>query len=151
MKQLSTLLLMLVLGATKYSIAPASALAAGYSPIKATIVVIIGAWIGAISFFLLGKRLMKGLSKIGSAPKKPKKRFTKKNRFIVYFKNRFGIIGLAALCPLISIPVSAIICSKYHSKNKMVIPIYMVVLAIETPLLTYFSEPVIQFFKNVFS
>lgn len=52
--------------------------------------------------------------------------FSKRNRFIVGFRSKFGLLGIVALSPVIlSIPIGAFLLNKYYSKHKMAKP-YMV-------------------------
>jgi hypothetical protein len=52
--------------------------------------------------------------------------FSKRNRRIVSFKTKFGLLGIVALSPVIlSIPIGAFLLNKYYSKHKMAKP-YMV-------------------------
>ncbi len=52
--------------------------------------------------------------------------FSKRNRFIVYFRSKFGLPGIIILSPVIlSIPIGAFLLNKYYSKHKLARP-YMV-------------------------
>ena len=52
--------------------------------------------------------------------------FSKRNRLIVSFRSKFGLLGIVALSPVIlSIPIGAFLLNKYYSKHKMARP-YMV-------------------------
>ncbi len=52
--------------------------------------------------------------------------FSKRNRYIVKFRAKFGLPGIIILSPVIlSIPVGAFLLNKYYSKNKLARP-YMV-------------------------
>lgn len=73
---------------------------------------------GAMVFFFLGKSI---LSLFKS--KKEKKVFTKQNRRTVNIKNRFGLIGMASLMGIISVPAAVILVAKYYGKHKAVIPV----------------------------
>jgi hypothetical protein len=49
--------------------------------------------------------------------------FSKRNRLIVSFRARFGLLGIVALSPVIlSIPIGAFLLNKYYSKHKMAKP-----------------------------
>ena len=54
---------------------------------------------------------------------KPKKVFTKQNRRTVRIKNRFGLVGMASLMGIISVPAAVILVAKYFGKHKAVIPV----------------------------
>lgn len=52
--------------------------------------------------------------------------FSRRNRLIVAFRTKFGLLGIVALSPVIlSIPIGAFLLNKYYSKHKMARP-YMV-------------------------
>jgi hypothetical protein len=52
--------------------------------------------------------------------------FSRRNRIIVSFRAKFGLLGIVALSPVIlSIPIGAFLLNKYYSKHKMAKP-YMV-------------------------
>ncbi len=57
---------------------------------------------------------------------KSKKVFSRKSRFIVNFRNRFGLWGILIASPIVlSIPVGAYLLNRYYSNHKFVYP-YMV-------------------------
>jgi len=58
-------------------------------------------------------------------PKKKKKKvFTRGNRRFIKIKNKYGLVGIAALTPvLISIPLGCFLASRYYAKNKFTLPI----------------------------
>ena len=45
-----------------------------------------------------------------------KKIFTKRNRFIVNIMNKYGLMGIAAIAPLLSIPLAAFIAGRVNDK-----------------------------------
>ena len=52
--------------------------------------------------------------------------FSKRNRLIVSFRSKFGLLGIVVLSPVIlSIPLGAFLLNKYYSNHKMAKP-YMV-------------------------
>lgn len=90
----------------------------------------IGGSIGTVGFYLLGKqviewfrmryarrraeRLAKGLA--------PRRIFTRTNRLIVRMKRTYGLIGLAVMPPILSIPVTSIIAAKYFRHDRRTLP-----------------------------
>jgi len=59
-------------------------------------------------------------------PLKPKKKFTRTNKFIVHIKRRFGIIGVSMFAPLfLSVPVGSIIAAKFYGKDKRTFPLIL--------------------------
>lgn len=110
------------------------ALAYGFSFFKAVVITSLGGFSGilifvAISDFLLRKYKERKLKKEHEhpVPKKNKKVFTKKNRLIIHVKQRFGLIGIATLTPLLfSIPVGCFLATRYF-KDKQRVILYMFV------------------------
>ena len=52
--------------------------------------------------------------------------FSKRNRYIVRFRSKFGLPGIVILSPaILSIPIGAFLLNKYYSKHKLARP-YMV-------------------------
>jgi hypothetical protein len=50
---------------------------------------------------------------------RPKKKFTKRNRRIVYIKQKYGLIGIAVSTPfLLSIPVGAFLVVRYYRASR---------------------------------
>jgi len=140
---------LLALSGTKFLMAPGAILAAGYSLPITVLISFVGGTLGALFFFLAGSGFFRWLERI--YPPSPKKRtFTRKNRLIVRFKNRFGVIGLALLIPLISIPVSTIIAAKYFRYDRKSIPAYLGAVAFWSIVLTYFSQPIVSWVKQLF-
>jgi len=80
-----------------------------------------GGVFGALVFFFSGKKI---LSLFKS--KKQKKVFTKQNRRTVRIKNRFGLVGMASLMGIISVPAAVILVAKYFGKHKAVIPVLII-------------------------
>lgn len=85
----------------------------------------VGAIAGMISFTYLSAWILKIFAI--KFPKKisTKKNITRKNKLIINVKNRFGLIGVAFLTPLIlSIPIGSFLAVRYFG-NKPRIMIYM--------------------------
>lgn len=79
----------------------------------------IGGILGSLIFFFLGNLIF---SRIGKK-KKEKKVNYKKNRKLVNIKRKFGLFGLSMSIGIVSVPVGALLVSKYYSKNKWTVPI----------------------------
>lgn len=139
----------LVLAVLKFLYTPGVMLASGYSVINAVIVCSLGGTLGAVLFFTAGRVIFGWYEKI-FPPKKHKKTFTKGKRRIILFKKRFGIVGLAVIVPLISIPVSAVIAAKYYKNPLHVFLAYGVVLSAWSVVLTLFSGSLIESIKLLF-
>jgi hypothetical protein len=56
------------------------------------------------------------------AEKKKKSPFTRRNKFIVRIRGKFGMFGIVALTPtIISIPIGSFIIKKYYSSNRLIL------------------------------
>lgn len=110
------------------------ALAYGFSFFKAVVITSLGGFSGilifvAVSDFLLKKYKARKHKKEHDhpSPKKNKKIFSKKNRMIIHVKQRFGLIGIATLTPLLfSIPLGCFLATRYF-KDKQRVILYMFV------------------------
>lgn len=138
-----TLIGLFLLSATKCLIAPGAILAAGYSSLETILVASTGSVFGCIVFFKFGGWLFKKIEKLFPSKKK-KRAFSKKNRMIIKFKNSFGVVGMALLIPVISIPVSALISAKYFRNDKKAVPAFAVSSIAWAVVLTLFSEPILN-------
>lgn len=139
-----------LLAGTKILMAPLAMLAAGFPVWKAIVVTYVGSLVGATVFYYFGVAIFKWWDDMFGSSEAPKKMFSRKARTMVKVKARTGIIGLAALAPIISIPVSAFIVAKFFPGKNKVIGIYAVVLIPVAILLTLLSNPVINLFKHLF-
>lgn len=149
--EFSKILVLLFVSATKFLMGPGTILASGYSPGEAIIIAIIGGVLGSLFFFYFGSWFFSWIErKFRNKRRKPKRKFTWKNRLIIRFKNRFGVIGMALLIPVISIPVSALISAKYFRHDRKSVPAYIISVVFWSFVLTYFSNPVINSIKQLF-
>lgn len=70
--------------------------------------------------------------------RKHKKKFTRRNRFIVKFKRSYGMYGIILLTPwLLSLVLGAILLRKYYSHHKEALPLALVVIVIEGLVLNF--------------
>jgi uncharacterized membrane protein len=107
------------------------ALGLGFSFFKAVTVTSLGGFTGVIFFVLFSDKVIENLKKINAKKQKEninrnsKKIFTQKNKIIIKVKQRFGLLGIAVLTPLLlSIPIGCYIAVRYF-KNKQIILAYM--------------------------
>ena len=129
---------------TKLLLAPGLMLAAGYGLIKTMMITYIGSLLGAIVFYYFGVAIFGWFDDVMGTRAKKKTVFSKKARTMVQVKIRYGIIGIALLAPIISIPISALIVAKFFPGKHKVVGVYAVVLIPIAILLSIISEPVIQ-------
>jgi hypothetical protein len=134
----------ILLAGSKILLAPGVMLAAGYGLVKAMVVTYIGAMIGTIVFYYFGVAIFGWWDEFTGDKDNKKFIFSKKARAMVKVKIRYGIIGIAALAPIISVPVSALIVAKFFPGKNKVIGIYAVIFIPISIGLTLLSEPVIK-------
>ena len=103
--------------------------------------------------FLLGKFLKPVIAKIFPASwnrkyviwllrrrkkRKHKKKFTRRNRFIVKFKRHYGMYGIILLTPwLLSLVLGAMLLRKYYSDRKEALPIALAAIVAEGLFLNF--------------
>jgi len=120
----------------KFVLTPSSMIAAGYSVGQTILIVAIAASIGFTIFYFFGELIFKLLEK---RSKSKKKTFTRFNRRIVQIKQRFGIVGLAGVCVIISVPISGLICARLFNTPRRDIPVMCIAFTIWTVALTLVS------------
>ena len=82
---------------------------------------IAGGFIGVIFFYYFSNVLNRLISKL-FGKKKKKNIFSKKVRRFIKIKNKYGLIGIALLTPVVlSIPVGCFIASRFFSKKRITI------------------------------
>jgi hypothetical protein len=108
----------------KFIVTPSLMIAAGYSAPEVILITSSSAFIGVLIFHRLGRylflkwatfRLNRYQKNPGS--RKPPKKVTLFRRRIVALKEKFGLAGILVVSGLISVPISAILVSKYFQKN----------------------------------
>lgn len=117
----------ILFSSVKFLFAPTFVYSAGYTYSETIMITMIGGAIGVLLFFYGGRAFFDWFAKTFSSKKSTNKKVvTKKNRLIVKIKNKYGVIGIAAVSPcLISIPIGAILASKYYRHDKRAIPTFM--------------------------
>jgi len=72
-----------------------------------------------LSDYFMNRAQEKRQKKIENGTAKPKKKFTRFNKFLVWIKQKLGMAGLAAITPtLISIPLGSIVMAKFYKDSK---------------------------------
>jgi ABC-type antimicrobial peptide transport system permease subunit len=121
------ILLVVILSATKFLTAPITSLNIGFGYIETLLITTTGGLVGVFFFFYLSSAIMLMISKISAKtnknrPVKRKKKFTWKNKMIIHIKREYGLIGLAALTPIVlSIPLGTFLAARYFSDQKKII------------------------------
>jgi len=127
LEKILQILLVVILSATKFLTAPITSLNIGFGYLETLLITSIGGLIGVFFFFYLSSAIMLLISKLSShqskkKPSKPKKKFTWKNKMIIHIKREYGLIGLAAVTPvLLSIPLGTFLAARFFSDKKLVI------------------------------
>jgi len=104
-----------------------------YNYLTAVLINISGGIIGISVFFktstyFIERGIRKRQEALAKGVAKPKKVFTRVNRFLVQVKNTMGMYGLAfIILPFLSIPISSIVSAKYFhlKKKKMLFLLYL--------------------------
>lgn len=61
---------------------------------------------------------------------KPKKKFTRVNKAIIWLKRTFGIYGITCIAPLFfSVPVGSIICAKFYGGKRKTFPLMVLFMS----------------------
>lgn len=135
------LLQVLILSGIKFLFAPLLSIGYGFNYFQTAIVTAVGGILGLIFFYFLSKWILRQYynfsplifayftgEKVARAKRilryrnPPKKKFTKKNKFIVNIRKKYGYFGIILLTPVIlSIPIGAFLAQKYYSKNSSVL------------------------------
>ncbi len=128
MEKILQILLVVILSATKFLTAPITSLNIGFGYVETLLITTIGGVIGVVFFFYLSSFIMGLIAKLANNPKKkkkprkPKRKFTWKNKLIVHIKREYGLIGLAAITPtFLSIPLGTFLAARYFQDQKKVI------------------------------
>lgn len=115
----------MLLSIVKFLITPSVMMGAGYVWYEVVLVTTLGASIGVVLFYFFGKLLFnlwnRHKSNLLGKKTRISKPSSKKNRRIIGFKNRFGIMGLLLLSVLISVPISSVLAAKYFSNDRIVV------------------------------
>lgn len=116
---------LILFSSVKFFFAPSTIYLSGYSYFETIAITITGGAIGVFVFFYTGSAIFKFIGDRFSSSK-PKRSFSRKNRFIIKVKSSWGLIGLALLSPtLISIPLGCLLASRYFRNDRRTIPFLM--------------------------
>lgn len=120
-------ILIFLFAATKFAMALGYMLlpTTNYNYTEIVITLITGGSTGVVFFYYAMGWINTLIDKL--LPKKKKKKvFTKGNRRFIKIKNRYGLIGISALTPiLLSIPVGCFLASRFYKGKSTTIPIML--------------------------
>lgn len=96
----------------------------------------IGGCGGTIAFYHMGRRLMEWLRLRYVRRRKQrvltgqaqKPIFTRTNRWIVRVKRSYGLLGLAVMPPILSIPITSVLAAKYFKHDRRTLPFLLSVV-----------------------
>tara|TARA_B110000046_G_scaffold34513_1_gene37365 strand:+ start:1317 stop:1763 length:447 start_codon:yes stop_codon:yes gene_type:complete len=136
---------LMVIAGTKFMYAPAAIYVAGFSFVESVLITAGGGFAGVIAFYRLGDAISRWW--VNRFPvKRVKKKFTKKNRGFINFRNKYGLYGLAFVTPcIISIPIGCFLAAKYYGTEKRMISflfISVVFWSLTLSTFTYLVGPI---------
>jgi hypothetical protein len=110
-----------------------------YNFIKVILVTCSGGITGIVLFTFLSASFLKWRHNYKLKRNKNHKKviFTKSTRRIIKIKNRFGLVGIAFITPIISTPIGSFIAEKFYKDKKIVI-LYLSVSVIFWSIALYF-------------
>jgi len=110
-----------------------------YNFIKVILVTCSGGITGIVLFTFLSASFLKWRHNYKLKRNKNHKKviFTKSTRRIIKIKNRFGLVGIAFITPIISTPIGSFIAEKFYKDKKIVI-LYLSVSVIFWSIALYY-------------
>ncbi len=121
-------ILVFLFAATKFAMSLGYMLlpSVNYSYFEIVFILITGGTTGVIFFYYATGWINMQINKL-LPKKKEKKVFTKGNRRFVKIKNKYGLIGISMLTPvLFSIPIGCFLASRFYAGKKTTIPIMLI-------------------------
>lgn len=110
---------LIIFTSVKFLFGPTTIIALGYTFWETIGLSILGGWLGVFVFYYGGSWLFGVIS--SNSSKKPKKKFNRQNRFVIWLKNGFGLNGIAFTLGWGSIPLVCLIAAKYFREDKRTI------------------------------
>lgn len=138
-----------LLSTVKFALAVPAASAANFSFVKTVFVCSAGGAVGIITFTYLSEWINGRIKKTSSSTevKKNKNKFTFTNKLIIKVKKYFGLLGIAAITPiLLSIPIGVFLAVRYY-KHKAQIISYMLASVVFWSMAMYF---LVHGFRSLF-
>lgn len=69
---------------------------------------------------------------------KPKRKFTRTNKWVIRIKQTFGLWGLAYIAPLVlTVPFGSILCAKFYGDNKLTFPLMVIFLCFNAIIMSF--------------
>lgn len=136
------LIQVLIISGIKFLFAPLLSVGYGFNYLQTVIFTTVGGILGIFFFYYLSKWLIRQYQKycpqvIGyfggkeatirwmkenECKKQNRKVFTRRNKTIINVRNKYGLLGIVLLTPvLLSIPIGAFLAQKYYSKKSNIL------------------------------
>ena len=147
--QVLELIQVIIVSGIKFLFAPFISIGYGFNYLQTVIFTTLGGIAGLLFFYYLSKWMLRMYLRIcpvvisyfggeeariamqASQCRKPdRKKFTRKNKAIVNLRNKYGLVGIILLTPvLLSIPIGAFLAQKYYPrKNSLLVYLSLSVL-----------------------
>jgi len=110
----------------KFILGPIGGFAAGLNPITTILATVIGTMLSVFAFTYFGEWIK---TRILSRFNKPRKKFSSRSRNFVTIWRKYGLVGVAALMPLIFTPIGGTILAVSFGGSRHRIIFYMFVSA----------------------
>ena len=111
---------LILFGMVKFLFTPPAIVALGYTFWETIIISLISGWLGVLVFYYVGSAIFAWIAEFRSTNTR-KKKFNKRNRFVIWLKNSFGIKGVSVIIGVGSIPLVCLIAAKYYRDDKKTI------------------------------
>lgn len=135
------------LAMVKFLFVPSTMIGVGYTFWQTIVNTIVGAVFGVFVFYNVGELIFSSIDRWRGKKGKQRKKFTKMNRFVVRFKSRFGVWGLAAMVGIISVPICSVLAARYFGGNSRTVFVLILSVIVWTFALTSISF----FFRGFFT
>ena len=147
-QELSKIIGAFLLCAVKFSLAGVpAAVIAGWPILKSLTIIISGGVFGVLVFGYLSDYIIHFFKRFKKPNAKPKKKFTYANKLVIKTKNKFGLIGISILTPLLlSIPLGVFLAIRFF-KNRNKVITYMILSVVGWAFILYF---LLKNFYNLF-
>ncbi|UTW62566.1 hypothetical protein KFE98_21640 [bacterium SCSIO 12741] len=128
----------------KFLFAPSTTYFMGeYNFWQTILISIAGGWLGTLVFYYGGSLIFDWIA-VHYKPKQ--KTFSRKNRFIIWLKNSFGVTGMAIILGVGSIPIVCLVTARYFRSNPLTIYYLLSSIVVWSFILTAFSVWLKDFF-----
>jgi len=103
----------------------------GHNYMETVLLTAVGGSIGILVFYLGSTRVLEWFrlryvrkrARAMARGRRPKRIFTRSNRWIVHLKHGYGVQGLAfALTPILSVPLTSLLAAKYFRHDRRTLP-----------------------------